>query len=268
MRVLIASDLHVEITGIEPIRRLVAGMDREDPDLVVLAGDLGNPSRLFEQCLVPFLQLSCPVAVLPGNHDVWTSLGETSIGLYGEILPAITRSMGFHWLDEAPLVLPGGVGVCGNIAWYDYSAREPSYGQSDDDIAKTKPRFAMDAVRVDWEYNDLEFAARCRERLVAHLAALEANPAVDRVLVATHVPAFESQMDRHPEDAQWSMGNPYFGHLTLGEEIRRHAKVRYVVSGHTHVGLNGVVDRVGMSPIGTAVIPSDYGRPRWMELEL
>lgn len=268
MRVLVASDLHLEFTGLEPIRRLVAGMDRQDPDLVVLAGDIGNPSHMFEACLTCFLQLSCPVAVLPGNHDIWNSLGETSIALYNEILPEMTRSMGYHWLENDGLVLPSGLGVAGSIGWYDYSAREPSYNQTDEEIVAIKSRYAMDALKVDWEYTDPAFAELCRERLHRQMRQLEENPEVKYILVVTHVPLFETQMERNPDDRDWSLGNSYFGHLTLGEELQVYTKLRWVVSGHTHVGMNGVVNRDGMDPIATAVIPSDYGKPRWVELEV
>lgn len=268
MRVLITSDLHAELTGLETIRRLVAGMDREDPDLVVLAGDLGNPSHLFESCLACFIPLSCPIAVLPGNHDIWTSFGETSIALYEEILPEITASMGFHWLERDPLVLPGGFGVCGSIGWYDYSAREPSYEQTDEEIIRNKPKYAMDAQCVDWEYTDPEFAEYCRRRLARQIKTLEENPDVQRVMAATHVPVFEEQIDRHPDDRDWSLGNPYFGHLTMGEELGKFQKLRWVISGHTHVGLNGLIERDGLHPLATAVIASDYERPRWVTLEI
>lgn len=55
MRILVTSDLHIEAAGPEPIRRMVAGMDREHPDLVVVGGDLGSPAANFEQCLSLFI---------------------------------------------------------------------------------------------------------------------------------------------------------------------------------------------------------------------
>jgi hypothetical protein len=268
LRVLIASDLHLELTGSESIRRLAAGMSREDADLIVLAGDLGNPARLFEQCLACFLNMDCPVAVLPGNHDLWSSYQETSILLYEELLPEITRSMGFHWLETEPLVLQGGVGIVGGIAWYDYSARLQALAQTDEEILAAKPRFSMDAQRIDWEYQDVTFAAQCRGKLVAHCAKLEADPRVEKILAVTHVPLYESQVDRHPDSDSWSRGNPYFGHLTAGEALMGFGKLRYVVSGHTHVGLNGLVERPRLAPIATAVVPSEYGKPRWVTVDV
>jgi hypothetical protein len=45
-------------------------------------------------------------------------------------------------------------------------------------------------------------------------------------------------------------------------------KLRYVVSGHTHVGLNGLVERPRLAPIATAVVPSEYGKPRWVTVDV
>jgi 3',5'-cyclic AMP phosphodiesterase CpdA len=268
MRIIVTSDLHVESTGLEPIRRLVAGITRENPDLVVLAGDLGNPARLFEQCLNCFLRVDVPVAVLPGNHDVWSSHGETSALLYNELLPEVTRTLGFHWLEGAPLITDAGVGLCGSLGWYDYSARESALGQSDEEVLAVKPRYALDAVKVDWEYTDQEFAALCRAQMGRQIEALEQDPRVATIVAVTHVPVFENQIERRPEDLHWSRGNAYFGHLTMGALLERSTKVSHVISGHTHVGMNGLVERTNAAPIATAVVASDYGRPRWLTIDI
>jgi 3',5'-cyclic AMP phosphodiesterase CpdA len=267
MRILVASDLHLESTGAEHIRRLVAGMEREEPEMVILGGDLGNPPHLFRECLRLFSLLRCPVAVLAGNHDVWSKNGFSSERLFQIVLPGMVRECGYHWLEEGPVVA-GSVAVAGSIGWYDYSASDPEFRLSTEQIRHAKPRYAADAMYVNWHYSDEQFADECRERLKAQLAQLEANPAVREVLVVTHMPVFPEQIDQRPEDPEWRRGNAYFAHYTLGERIKRFAKVRYVVSGHTHVGLNGVVERPGMDPIATAVVPSDYGRPRWITLDI
>ncbi|MCB2156292.1 metallophosphoesterase [bacterium] len=261
MRIVVAADLHLEITGKEPIRHLVASIEHEGPDLLVLAGDLGNPSMLFSESLAEFLKLDCPVLVLTGNHDLWNSPTEKSRELFDETLPKITARAGFFWLDGDKPFIAGNIGVAGSLGWYDYSAKDPSRELSDEEILGMKSRFAMDADRIDWEETDQEFAAECRDRLERQLEALEGDDRVEKVLVVTHVPIFENQIDRRPNDEHWSLGNPFFAHLTMGEQVRKFPKVRWTVSGHTHVGMNGVVERDGMAPIATAVIGSDYYKP-------
>ena len=262
MRIIVAADLHLEITGKEPIRHLVSEILHEAPDALVLAGDLGNPAMLFEEALGEFLKAGCPVLVLSGNHDLWSIPGESSRELFDGILPRFTREKGFFWLDGEEPFIVGNIGIAGTVAWYDYSAKDPSRGLSDEEVLAMKSRFAMDAERIDWEMADQRVAAECRARLEKQLQALEEDDAVDRVLVVTHVPIFDNQIDRRPEDENWTLGNPFFGHLTLGEQVAKFSKVRWVVSGHTHVGMNGVVEREGMAPIATAVIDSDYYHPR------
>ena len=44
MRVIVTSDLHLEASSMATIRRLVAGISREEPDLILLAGDIGTPT--------------------------------------------------------------------------------------------------------------------------------------------------------------------------------------------------------------------------------
>ena len=268
LRVLITSDLHLEVTGPEPIRRLVAGMDRENPDLVVLAGDIGNPSRLFAECLRCFVKLNCPVAVIPGNQDLWHGPGETSILLYEELLGQITTEHGFHWLEKGPIVLDNGTAVCGSIGWYDYSACDPSLNLPPEEVLAQKGRYVADGQRMDWEYKDLEFADMCRRRLRRELTDLEENDRVERILVVSHVPCFDSQLEKDSQDPEWCLGSSFYGHLTMGECLRGFPKVRWVVSGHTHIGLNGLVERPGGPPIATAVVGSDYGKPRWVTLEI
>lgn len=268
MRLAIASDTHLETTGREPIARLIAGIAKAQPDALVLAGDLGNPALLFEECLSLFARLDMPVAVLAGNHDLWVhSPREHSRELFEEQLPAITRAAGFHWLDgDEPLVL-GNVGIAGSIGWYDYSAREASYNQSDEEIVRIKPTFAWDARHVDWAWSDPEFAAACRARLARQLDALSARPSVDRIVVVTHVPIFESQIARRPDDRDWSLGQPFFGHLTMGALVERYPRVTHVVSGHTHVGMHGEHEREGAPPIATGVVASDYRLPKYLLVE-
>ncbi len=267
MRILITSDLHFEATGIETIRRFVAGIDRESPDLVVLAGDAGHPPHLYEQCLALFLVLGCPVAVLPGNQDLWTAPGASSIALLEEHLPAVARELDFHWLENNPLMLPGGVAICGSVAWYDYSAHTDGDGDPGR-IAARKESLCLDAEYIDWEYDDPQFAAICRRRLVRQMRQLDSDPAVNCVVCVTHVPVFRNQYEVNPEDEQGCLSLPYLAHLTLGEELRAFPKLRYLISGHTHAGLHDVVERPGSGPIGTAVVGSTYGRPRWVVLEL
>jgi hypothetical protein len=162
----------------------------------------------------------------------------------------------------------GTTGVVGTAAWYDYSAAEPALRQEPAFFAAAKPRLSNDAYWIDWRMSDVEFATELRTRLVARLEALERDPAIEQVLVVTHVPVLEQQLRRNPEDFTWSVANAYFGNVRTGQEILRFAKVRRVVSGHTHYSLHASVPRPGMPEIDAWVVGSDYGAPAWIALEV
>lgn len=111
----------------------------------------------------------------------------------------------------------------------------------------------------------MDFAARLGGGLCAKVDALEADATIQKVLVVTHVPICEAQLVRKPEDSRWGFSNAYFGNLTLGRRVAGYAKVRAIISGHTHIGRAGQQPHLpqpsDLSPIEVAVIPSEYDRP-------
>lgn len=269
VKIAIASDLHREITPEAKVRALAACIAAEQPDLTILAGDLGTPLDDFAACLACFADLPGAVAVLAGNHDVWALGGRHSQTLWEHDLPAATHAAGMLWLEEA-VWRRAGVAVVGSMAWYDYSGVDPTIRpRSPRDFARAKRRYNNDARFVDWPWSDLEMASRLDDALCDRLMRLESDPAVRGVLVVTHVPVFEAQMERRPLDPRWGFSNAYFGNLTLGRRLSASSKLRAVVSGHTHVGRSGYVDRPGApdDPVPVAVIASDYGAPDHVTIE-
>ena len=99
------------------------------------------------------------------------------------------------------------------------------------------------------------------------LARLEKDTSIRSVVVATHVPIFEEQMTRKPDNHRWELSNAYFGNLTTGAAVARFEKVRTVVSGHTHCGRRGTVVRDGAPPIEVHVIGSEYGKPAFVVID-
>src|SRR5262249_511510 len=164
--------------------------------------------------------------------------------------------------------LADGVALVASMAWYDYSAIDPAFAHLDaETIARKKRDLNNDGVMIDWSFSDRELAARCAAGVVARLEKAQADPDVRRVIVVTHVPLFEQQILRRPENAVWGFSNAYFGHLTLGRAVERFDKVSDVVSGHTHYGRDALVERAGQAPIRTRVIGSEYGAPAWVLVE-
>jgi 3',5'-cyclic AMP phosphodiesterase CpdA len=70
-RIIVISDLHLGITTEQEIRALAEQIAEAQPDLTVLAGDLGEGLSNFRACLRLFAHLPGQETVLTGNHDVW-----------------------------------------------------------------------------------------------------------------------------------------------------------------------------------------------------
>ncbi len=121
---------------------------------------------------------------------------------------------------------------------------------------------------MDPGFDDPAFAAERGRALLADLDGLERDAAVRRVLVVTHVPLFEEQLDRRPWDREWAIRTAFFGNLALGAEVLRRPKVAQVVSGHTHAGRRGPVYRREGPPVTAMVVGSDYGRPAFVTVEI
>lgn len=263
-KIVVTSDLHLGITPEAALRQLAREVAQEQPDLTVLAGDIGEGHDNFVACLDIFRSLPGKVAVLLGNHDVWARRGFASETLWNQALPEATRAAGMEWLEGSVWVADG-VGVAGSLAWYDYSAVDPTippYPASW--FAENKGRYNLDGRYLDWQWSDSAFADGLGDGLMERLTRLEQRTDVRAVLVVTHVPLVEEQMLRKPEDPRWGVTNAYFGNLSLGKRVLAFPKVRAICSGHTHVAREGVVQRPAGAPVRVSVLGSDYGAPRFM----
>jgi hypothetical protein len=264
----VTADLHLPITTAERIGALADSMRAFAPDAVVLAGDLGEGYLDVGRCLSLVRErVGCPVWVLAGNHDLWARPPYDSRRLWLERIPALAAEAGCRYLEGTSFTA-GDTAVAGTIAWYDYSAADPAVRASALQFAQEKMNFNADALRIDWEWSDPEFADLVAAPFLAHLDHLDADPTIRRVVVVTHVPIVEGQMWRIPDNRDWAFSNAYFGNFTLGRKVLAHPKVSHIVSGHTHVGRECRVERPGAPPVEARVVPSDYEEPGWVGLTL
>ncbi len=267
-RIILLSDTHYQRNWHAILERTMRDIAVFEPDCVVHAGDVGEGLDGYQNMLALLALLDCPRLVLAGNHDLWTyrQTGISTEALWTEVLPCLTRDSGAIWL-EGENWIKDGIGVCGSIGWYDYSARDPKQDFSPADYARLKGTVMVDAVMMDWQRTDQVFSDELGMALENRLQALEADSAVREVLVATHVPPFEEGIAREPGNRAWNLANAYFGNLTLGARIEKYAKVRHVISGHTHVGKKATL-RGKQGIIEMQVIPADYGHPAFVIVDL
>jgi hypothetical protein len=262
------SDLHLPITKDETIAALGRAVQSFAPRAFVVAGDIGESLADIKRGLQLLReQAHCPIWVLAGNHDVWARPPYDSRQLWLEQVPATVRAAGCQWLEGTSFVFDG-VAVAGTIAWYDYSGADPSVQASRLEFAQQKFHYNADALRIDWEWSDQEFAERVSVPFLAHLDHLQSDPSVRSIVVATHVPIVEGQLHRDSSDPRWAFSNAYFGNLTLGRKVLPHRKLSHVISGHTHRGKHCVVERTEGLPVEAYVLDSDYERPAWLGLTL
>jgi hypothetical protein len=258
------SDLYLPVTPAEKLRDVARLMAAFAPDAAILAGDLAESLADFTRALQLFRgELACPVWVLPGDVDFWARPPYDSHRLWKSLLPKAVGDAGCQWLEGQAFVHDG-VAVAGTVAWYDYSSSPMAGMVTDLEFAQHKYLHNADALRIDWEWSDPEFAGQVGASLLANLTWLEQDAAVGAVVVATHFPIFEQQLVRKP-----GMGyaGAYAGNLTLGRKVLGHRKLTHVVSGHAHVGRRAELPRSGgLSPVEVHVLPGDYEKPGWLGL--
>src|SRR5690349_2709882 len=112
LRLALTADLHwgIRKAGDDATRLLIDFLKEEQPDVLVLAGDIGAGDD-FSACLRLFGDLSCLKALVPGNHDIWVEDKDArgdSLQVYRQHLPRCCAQHCFHYLDAGPLLLPGG----------------------------------------------------------------------------------------------------------------------------------------------------------------
>jgi 3',5'-cyclic AMP phosphodiesterase CpdA len=261
MRVVVISDTHYNSHWARILGRFILELTQLQPDCLVLAGDVGDGARGFDQMLTLLDKVPCPHLILTGNHDVWNNQGKRSQELWESVLPRLTRDHGAIWL-EGENWIKDGLAICGTNGWYDYSACDKSFAYTAEEYNSMKPRYMVDGRLIDWQWNDVEFANLIGTAFEQRLAALEVDPTVREIIVVTHVPPFQEGITFKRDDSYWNFRNAYFGNLTLGQRIRKFSKVRHVVSGHTHVGRTAQIGKIKM-----VVLPSDYGLPAYQIID-
>jgi hypothetical protein len=265
VKLAVTSDLYLPATPADRVSDVARQMAAFAPDAAIIAGDLGESLADFTRCLKLFRQqLPCPVWVLPGDHDFWARPPYDSNRLWRELVPQAVTAHNCHWLEGTAFVLSG-VAVAGTVAWYDYSSAGAAGFFSDLEFARQKYLYSADALRIDWEWSDPEFAQQVSAPFLATLDRLDQDPEVRSIVVITHFPILEQQLVRQPGQG---LASAYLGNLTLGRRVLHRPKVTHILSGHTRQPKQVRVEREGSSPVDVRVLPSDYEKPAWIGLTL
>jgi hypothetical protein len=262
VKLAITSDLYLGVTPTDRLERLAREMAGFSPDVAVIGGDLAEAHSDFIRCLKLFRQaLTCPIWVLAGDRDFWARPPYDSRRLWRDQIPEAVAKEHCQYLEGQSFVQDG-VAVAGTVAWYDYSTATMAGIVSDLEFAQQKYLYNADALRIDWEWSDPEFASQCALPFLATLDHLEQDAQVSRTVVVTHFPILEQQL---PRDTVRGLASAYLGNLTLGRKVLTRKKVSHIISGHAHVGREYTVERESGS-VEVRVLASDYDKPAWLGL--
>lgn len=285
LRVAVSSDLHLDLVPDRVrgplIERLVDALRAGDPDVVILAGDIGNGPERAGRHLAPFALGKRASLLVPGNHDVWRWPNELAAGHDSDgaltLLAARAAKAGFHWLPKAPLMIDGWA-FAGSLGWYDYAYREPSLLVSEADYrAKTwGPLSWSDRDFVRWygRLDDPAAAARFTLELGRDLESLGVTTTGGPPAVAvTHVLPWRELVE-YKGFPTWDYFSAFLGTPSLGALYDSLPSLRVAVAGHTHVprrhvsptGALGIVSPLGYYA-NAAEFPRDPAeRIAWLEL--
>ncbi len=243
MRVVVTSDLHYRPALRPRYVELVRRIADLQPDCLIVAGDVGHPLRLFRRGLDLFAGVACQKLFVPGNHDLYRAEHD-SRSLWESILPEAATAAGFACLEERTVRL-GRLGICGTMGWYDYSTRAAHLDLPASAYPALKAAVNHDADYVDWPWSDRTMARFLARRFGRRLATLDADPAIEQVVVVTHMPIFDAAVPTYPQSDFWSLQRAYMGNLALGQTVCASPKVTHVVSGHIHRGGAWRIDGAG-----------------------
>jgi predicted phosphohydrolase len=220
------SDVHADsLRGDFPAE--VDQLRRENPEGILITGDISNAERLDEHLAV-ISTLGCPIFFVLGNHDFWNG---SFAGVTALVRSACSKKTNLFFLDESGLVqLGGGTALIGGQGWGDGKAG----------LGEKSPVTSRDRQLIQ-EFTDkprekyfqmLQEMGRASASAFSEIAvpALEGS---EHLILATHVPPFAASALREPEYL------PFYVNVALGDEILRIAhqfpgKKISVYCGHTH----------------------------------
>jgi len=275
LRLAITADLHwgIRPAGDEATRLLVSSLEADPPDILVIAGDIGADED-FGPCLELFAQLPARKVLVPGNHDIWVRAGDPrgdSLEVYREHLPALCRTLEFHYLDDGPLLFPeADLALVGSMNWYDYS-------WSLDTLRRLFPgemyrlrekRFTRgrhnDANFVRWALDDVTFTAQLVATMREQLRT--ALDVVRRAIVVTHHPPFHGLTFPRPAAPQHLDGllwDAFSGNRAMEELLTEYQeRIAFVFCGHTHRARENT-----LGPIRGYNVGGDYHFKRLLRLD-
>jgi predicted phosphodiesterase len=214
-----------------------------DSSTLVIAGDLDNGPSGALAVVRNAAKFYERVIWVDGNHEHYSAhrpVLETE-----QLFMAKSNAMGnVVYLDgNSPLIVDG-VAFIGANGWYDFKATEPEIGF--DRAREEWLKMSNDPVNINFGTRAaFEMASLHALRLRALVTQLTSNPAVEKIVVVTHVPPLarfcggsEYMLDRALNGAYCNTEMQTVLDTDTGK------KIKAWVFGHTHARFDRVVDGV------------------------
>jgi Icc-related predicted phosphoesterase len=236
MKIIATGDIHYDLIRNpeerEKFLNFIKRLEKKEPDVLVLAGDtVGLGSSRLEECLNLFREVAPIRLKVFGNHDYWSTEGDTFSHL--DILKSRIEGCGFMLLDEKPAIVDG-IGFAGNCLWYDYSFSPEGMPPRS---SYEKKMFGGHIIWNDVHFvrlgkSDIDYTIELNKKLEGDIQRLEAD--VEQIVVVTHHTGFIEMLTMREGFPGWNFCNAFMGSKRLGEMLLNHPKVKYHICGHTH----------------------------------
>ena len=275
-KILFTADLHLNIVSRSPRTGRTAFdvfaevIELENPDAVVVAGDIGTPTQSARHLVALRNAVGERLlAVSLGNHDFW--LDSTGHAQFSNLNQVVTR----YWREPARDVgavlldlenaIVGDLAIVGGYGHFDLGLAEPNL--------HVQRRRITEAIYLSGGmnglfWNDFRYIPNCgtrvREEAKEQASGLASRmdaaiSAGKRLLVAVHTCPWR-ELNGHPLRGNESdILSAYSGNSLVGNEIqKRGASIDFVACGHTHMPVRErLINGISCTNVG-----ADYGRFR------
>jgi Icc-related predicted phosphoesterase len=233
MRVAWVTDIHLNFLSPEAIRAFCRRIASEEPDYLLVGGDIGEADSVESGLVTMEHELACPIRFVLGNHDFYRG----SIPAVRAAMAALSRrSFRLGYLSCVGVVgLTERTGLIGHDGWAD--GRLGDYANSP--VMLNDYVFIQELAWLDRQTR-LERLNALGDEAAAHVRRVlpEALARFETVLLLTHVPPFGEACwhEGRISDADWL---PHFTCGAVGDALRSLMQARpdrelRVLCGHTH----------------------------------
>lgn len=276
-RVLIAADLHLDMaTGeVSVLDHLRAAIIEKEPDVCVIAGDIGNAERADHWLkLLRAATGELPLVACLGNHDHWIDPEfwdryPNPAAVRDLIWRPAFESNNIHGLDYGNVTF-GNLEITGGYGHYDLGMRDPALevdglraSLDDYRAGQYAGKIWSDMRNMPHVGNSIDIEAGLQAEGIGRRLS-DAAASGRTILVVTHTVPF-AELNQHAmednEDGASRFYHAYAGNTLVGKRLLEHQdRIALAVCGHTHKP----VPRRIIQGIPCENVGSDYGCPRFV----